>query len=494
MKRELADTMPPSIQRSLEKFGADIRIARIKRDLTAAQMADWIGVHRSTFGRVEAGDPMVALGVYAKALYALGLGTPFGELVDPRRDEEGLLLDLQRLPKRVRQQTQRPFRFAPPKLSGPRGDRTLRIGVLAVMSGPAAPWGLVNKQCAEVTAAMYNEEGGIDIGGERVRIEIVCFDDKLSASRAADGARHLTEQENVRYIIGPNVEQTFAAALPVAERNRAMLFPYSFTRSLYRPPRENAVLGQVAGYQAVPSIYRYLIGKGARSIALVAPATPEGLRQRQDASRIAAGLGMRVLSENSTYRVGAEDIEASVAPALARMPDVLALPNVAPFDASRLICRARDLGFSGFITTESAQDVAHLLEVAGAAADGLVMVGGASPEETRSARMEDFIRRYVAAAGAWNDEAGTKAYALEFLLATLQVAGKAALSDTGRFKAVIPHFSIDNPLVSGRAALAYYGAGDFRQKRQIGIPLVVNTIRGGRQQTLFSQAPEEVLS
>lgn len=494
MKRELADTMPPSIQRSLEKFGADIRIARIKRDLTAAQMADWIGIHRTTFGRVEAGDPMVALGIYAKALYALGLGTPFGEIVDPRRDEEGLLLDLQRLPQRVRRQTRRPIRFKLNRLSAPNRENVVRVGVLAVMSGPAAPWGLVNRQCAEVTAAMYNEAGGIDIGGERFRIEIVCYDDRLTPARAADGARHLIEEEGVHYIIGPNVEQTFTAALPVAERNRAMLFPYSFTRSLYRPPRENAVLGQVAGYQAVPSIYRYLIGNGARSIALVAPATPEGLRQRQDAAKIATGLGMRVLSENSTYLVGAEDIESSVAPALARMPDVLALPNVAPFDASRLIGRARDLGFSGFITTESAQDVEHLLAVAGSAADGLVMVGGASPAETRSARMNEFIRRYVAAAGAWNDEAGTKAYALEFLLATLQVAGKGALSDISRFKAVIPHFSIDNPLVSGRAALAYYGSGDFRQKRQIGIPLVVNMIRGGRQQTLFSHAPEEVLS
>ena len=29
---------------------------------------------------------------------------------------------------------------------------TLKIGVLGVMSGPAASWGLVNRYCAEVTA------------------------------------------------------------------------------------------------------------------------------------------------------------------------------------------------------------------------------------------------------------------------------------------------------------------------------------------------------
>jgi hypothetical protein len=32
----------------------------------------------------------------------LGFGEAFGELVDPRRDDQGLLLDTERLPKRVR--------------------------------------------------------------------------------------------------------------------------------------------------------------------------------------------------------------------------------------------------------------------------------------------------------------------------------------------------------------------------------------------------------
>jgi branched-chain amino acid transport system substrate-binding protein len=493
MKRNVSTHMPPSVLRSLERLGADIRIARLKRNLTAAQLASALQIHRSTLSRVEAGDPMVALGIYAGVLHALGLGTPFADAADPRRDEHGLLLDLQRLPQRARADRRQPLRS--PMLRRPAApDRTLRIGVLGVMSGPAAPWGMVNRHCAEITAEMYNDAGGIDIGGERFKIEVCCFDDVLSALRAAEGARHLTETEGVRYIIGPNVEQTMSAVLPIVERNRAMVFPYSFTRSLYRPPRGNAVLCQVAGYQAIPSIYRHLMRKqGVETISLVAPATAEGLRQRQDASRIATSLGMRVVCESATYRVGADDLESAVEPAVARRPDILALPNVAPLDASRLIGRARDLGFRGLITTESAQDIEHLISTLGADADGIVMVGGASLPETRSRRMEDFMQRFVRRVGAWNDEAGTKAYALEFVLGTLQVAGKAALDDIGPFKAAIPHFAIDNPLARTRASMAYVGAGEFERKRQIGIPLVVNTIRKGRLETLFTQQPEEFL-
>ena len=73
MKRNVSSHMPTSVLRSLEQFGADIRIARLKRNLTAAQLASALQVHRTTLSRVEAGDPMVALGIYAGVLHALGL-------------------------------------------------------------------------------------------------------------------------------------------------------------------------------------------------------------------------------------------------------------------------------------------------------------------------------------------------------------------------------------------------------------------------------------
>lgn len=50
---------------------------------------------------MEQGHPAVALGAYAMALFVLGFGEAFGSLIDAGRDAEGLLLDEERLPKRV---------------------------------------------------------------------------------------------------------------------------------------------------------------------------------------------------------------------------------------------------------------------------------------------------------------------------------------------------------------------------------------------------------
>ena len=103
MRSSVYDVLPSPLRRSLTKFGRDISLARRKRNLTIAMMAERLGVSNSTYLRVEKGNPTVSLGVYAMALFALGLSDVFENLVDPRRDDQGLLLDEQRLlPKRVR--------------------------------------------------------------------------------------------------------------------------------------------------------------------------------------------------------------------------------------------------------------------------------------------------------------------------------------------------------------------------------------------------------
>jgi len=102
MKSSALESLPPKVRRSLVKLGADIAIARRKRNLTTMMMAERIGSAKSTYLKVEKGDPSVSMGVYAMALFVLGLGDAIGDIVDPRRDDVGLLLDVERLPKRVR--------------------------------------------------------------------------------------------------------------------------------------------------------------------------------------------------------------------------------------------------------------------------------------------------------------------------------------------------------------------------------------------------------
>jgi DNA-binding XRE family transcriptional regulator len=106
MKSGAFDVMSPRVRRSLAKLGADIALARRKRGVTADMMAERTGVSRSTYFRVEKGNPTVAMGAYVMALFVLGLDTPLADLADARNDSHGLLTDAARVPKRVRAKKQ----------------------------------------------------------------------------------------------------------------------------------------------------------------------------------------------------------------------------------------------------------------------------------------------------------------------------------------------------------------------------------------------------
>jgi len=78
-----------------------VKAAAKRRGAPVAMMQERTGVSKSTWLRMEKGDPTVGFGAYAQALFALGFGTPFEELIDQSVDEQGLLLSAADVPRRV---------------------------------------------------------------------------------------------------------------------------------------------------------------------------------------------------------------------------------------------------------------------------------------------------------------------------------------------------------------------------------------------------------
>ena len=95
-------TRPPlSVRRSLVKLGEDIKTARLKRRIPMALLAERAFIGLSTLEKIQKGDPGVSIGSYAAVIFSLGMGAPFGDLLDPGDDETGLALEKERLPKRI---------------------------------------------------------------------------------------------------------------------------------------------------------------------------------------------------------------------------------------------------------------------------------------------------------------------------------------------------------------------------------------------------------
>ncbi len=300
------------------------------------------------------------------------------------------------------------------------------------------------------------------------------------------GAQRLILQDGIKYMIGPNVDSTISSAQPIAEKYDVMMFSYSFTRALFSPPHMNTVLGIIPGYQTGPVVFKYLQEhQGLKSVSFVVLNTAEALKQRDESVAAAKKLGLEVVSSDDTYEAGATDFFPVMSKVVGGDPGLIVFSGVAPADAPKLIKAARELGYKGLLEAETAQDINILEQGAGEAAEGFISLGGASTPDIQSDYMTSFIDHYKKIAGEWNDEAGTKAYALEMILKTLQKAGPAAITDTEVFKKAIPDFSAPNPFVKGDQSLHYVGEAYFGQKRQIGLPMVIDTVSGKAFKTLF---------
>ena len=366
-------------------------------------------------------------------------------------------------------------------------NKVLKIGHIGVMSGPAASWGLINKYAALAGAEIINEDGGFEIGGEKYDIEIVSLDTKQDPRVAIAGAERLVYQEGIKYIIGPNVDDTTRAVLPVFKKAGAFNICYGWHRELFTPPSKNTALGMIAGYQSAPVIYKYLKEqRGVKSLACVPRNDASGLNSRDSCVAAADQLGIKITSSDSTYEPNTSDFFPIMGRIIGQNPDLIVLSGVAPADAPLLIRAARELGYKGLMSTETAMDANIITEIAGEMANGYISVGGASAPELRTDEMKRFIERYSKVAGEWNDEAGTKVYALEMLLQTLRVAGAEAIDDIEIFKAAMPKVNAEDPFIKGgKARLKWVGQGYFDQLRQVSTPMVITEFKDTDFVTLF---------
>ena len=94
----------PKAQKLLDTLGENIRLARLRRKLSVAQVAERAGISRATLWQIERGKPTVAMGAYFQVLFVMGLEADFLKLAADdelgRKIQDAGLLVKDRAPKK----------------------------------------------------------------------------------------------------------------------------------------------------------------------------------------------------------------------------------------------------------------------------------------------------------------------------------------------------------------------------------------------------------
>lgn len=86
--------LPPATSAALEKLGADLAVARLRRKESLQTWAKRMGVSVPTLQRLEAGDPGVGIGIVATALWLIQRDGELRNIAAPEHDLGAIEIDV----------------------------------------------------------------------------------------------------------------------------------------------------------------------------------------------------------------------------------------------------------------------------------------------------------------------------------------------------------------------------------------------------------------
>ena len=98
-KSTMGTKLPRKLEQKMQLVGEQIKLARLRRNLSVAQVAEPGTCSPLTVSRIEKGVPTVAIGIYLRVLYALQLDDDILSLA--KDDELGRALqDMNMIPRK----------------------------------------------------------------------------------------------------------------------------------------------------------------------------------------------------------------------------------------------------------------------------------------------------------------------------------------------------------------------------------------------------------
>jgi len=91
-RNALIQAPPYPVEQAIKRLGANLRTARLRRNLTIEEVAEKIGTGPRAVSDAEKGKVSTGIAIYTALLWAYDLLGAMEDLGDPARDAEGLAL------------------------------------------------------------------------------------------------------------------------------------------------------------------------------------------------------------------------------------------------------------------------------------------------------------------------------------------------------------------------------------------------------------------
>lgn len=350
---------------------------------------------------------------------------------------------------------------------------TLKIGVIAALTGGGAPWGTAAAQGPKILASEINSKGGLDVNGKKYHVEVIAYDDQYKAADAVAAYNRLVRQDGVKYVfimasagalaLKQNVESDKVVALTSSYSAKAV---DANSKYMFR------MFSVAADY--LPSLIEWMKNNyKERRIVTINPNDETGWDQAKLTERLFKQNGFQVLGQE-LYERTQKDFQPLLTKLIALKPELIDLGSTPPATAGLIVRQARELGYKGLFSKTGGAGPNEIIAAAGKdAAEGMISILYA---DRASEGYKRIASEYKKAVGQDPNEILVSFYdGANVLLQAIQKAGD--VQDTSKVAAAFSK-ALPMPSVQGET-LKLGGKATSGADQQIMSVMYIGVIRNG---------------
>ena len=280
----------------------------------------------------------------------------------------------------------------------------IKIGFFAPLTGFAAADGASAKNAVMLAVKKVNASGGLN--GNKVKL--VIYDDRVNPSESVAIANKLIERDKVVAVVSGSYSTPTRVTAPIFNKaDIPMVAAYAVDPSITKAGPyifRTGFLGQIEGKAAGEVAVNLL---KAKKLAMFTIDNDFGRALSRGFHARVKKFGGKVVYEHA-FAIGTKDFSAMLTKVKELEPDLLFISGYYE-EAALAVKQARDLGLTCKILGEEGFDSPKFLELAGSAAEGVVITTNLNRDDPRPF-VQDFIKTYKATYGMEPDMVGASSY------------------------------------------------------------------------------------
>jgi branched-chain amino acid transport system substrate-binding protein len=309
-------------------------------------------------------------------------------------------------------------------------QKVVKIGGLLTTSGPAAHLGKTCLTGANLAVEEINAKGGLAIGGEKYKVELINYDDKCVAKDAVSATERLLKQDKVPVILGTICSHCMLAAMEITEKEKIpIVTPIASSMKItgmnykyvFRTWSNAAIQAETVTRFASEDLKLKTVAYIGRNDAWSRSVADEFKKRWEKRG------GKLLVTE--FYELGATDYYPQLTKAKNANPDMIYFCSLSE-DGALAIKQAKELGIKAQImgTDEMGND--QFFQVSGGAIEGAYIYWTEGPKKQKSLDYEQRYKKKYGVDSIAIDKGGYDS--LNIIASALEKAG--TVTDTGKIR------------------------------------------------------------